>query len=61
MNITLSSTDLSGNVQNVQNATVVLVKTGFSTHAMRLVGQVPASRSITGAMTSGGASIGAVK
>lgn len=36
VNITLSSADLSGNVQNVQNTTVVLVKTGFSTHAMQM-------------------------
>lgn len=32
--VTLSSADLFGNVQNVQNASVIVLRTGFSTHAM---------------------------
>jgi len=35
-NVSLSSDDLFGDVQNVQNATVVIVRTGFSTHAMNM-------------------------
>jgi len=34
--VTLSSDDLSGNVNNIQNATVIVIRTGFSTHAMNM-------------------------
>jgi len=34
--VTLSADDLSGNVNNIQNATVVVIRTGFSTHAMNM-------------------------
>lgn len=33
-NITLDSDDLFENVQNLNSATVVVIRTGFSTHAM---------------------------
>ena len=33
-NVTLSKDDLFGDVQNVKNATVVIIRTGFSTHTM---------------------------
>jgi hypothetical protein len=33
-NVSLSNDDLFGNVQNAKNATVVIIRTGFSTHAM---------------------------
>jgi hypothetical protein len=32
----LGSDDLFGNIQNVQNASVVIVRTGFSTHSMNM-------------------------
>lgn len=32
--VTLDDKDLFGNVENIANASVVLVRTGFSTHAM---------------------------
>ncbi|KAG7446598.1 glyoxal oxidase [Guyanagaster necrorhizus] len=35
-NITLDSKDLYGDVQNVQSAKVVIIRTGFSTHAMNM-------------------------
>ncbi|KAJ8463198.1 hypothetical protein ONZ45_g17667 [Pleurotus djamor] len=34
--VTLNSDDLFGNVENIKNATVALVRTGFSTHAMNM-------------------------
>ncbi|KAK0505103.1 copper radical oxidase [Armillaria luteobubalina] len=34
--ITLDSQDLSGNVQNVQSAKVIVIRTGFSTHSMNM-------------------------
>ena len=33
-NVQLNSDDFFGNVQNVQNTSVVIIRTGFSTHAM---------------------------
>lgn len=33
-NITLDSDDLSGDVQNLNKTKVVIIRTGFSTHAM---------------------------
>jgi hypothetical protein len=35
-NVSLSSEDLFGDVNNVENATVVIIRTGFSTHAMNM-------------------------
>lgn len=35
-NVSLSSDDLFGNVQNAASATVVLIRTGFSTHAISM-------------------------
>ena len=35
-NLTLSSDDLSGDVNNLKNATAVLIRTGFSTHTMNM-------------------------
>ncbi|KAK2467883.1 hypothetical protein APHAL10511_000178 [Amanita phalloides] len=35
-NITLGSDDLFGNVQNLESATVNIIRTGFSTHAMNM-------------------------
>ncbi|KIM83331.1 glyoxal oxidase [Piloderma croceum F 1598] len=35
-NVSLSSDDLFGNVQNAENATVVILRTGFSTHAITM-------------------------
>ncbi|KAI0339863.1 copper radical oxidase [Trametopsis cervina] len=35
-NITLTAADLSNNVQNIQNATAVIIRTGFSTHALNM-------------------------
>ncbi|TDL21722.1 glyoxal oxidase [Rickenella mellea] len=35
-NVTLSKDDLFGNVANVQNASVVIIRPGFSTHAMNM-------------------------
>ena len=35
-NVTLSKDDLFGNQNNVQNAQVVVIRTGFSTHAMSM-------------------------
>lgn len=32
--VTLSSDDLLGDAKNIQNASVVIIRTGFSTHAM---------------------------
>ncbi|KAI5120664.1 hypothetical protein M0805_008001 [Coniferiporia weirii] len=36
VNVTLSSDDLFGDVNNVKNATAVLIRTGFSTHALSM-------------------------
>lgn len=36
-NITLDSNDLFNNVDNVKNTTVILMRTGFSTHSMVLL------------------------
>lgn len=35
-NVQLNSNDFFGNVQNVQNTSVVIIRTGFSTHAMNM-------------------------
>ncbi|KAH8119307.1 glyoxal oxidase [Phellopilus nigrolimitatus] len=35
-NVSLSSDDLFGNVNNVKNATAVVIRTGFSTHALSM-------------------------
>ncbi|KAF7321783.1 hypothetical protein MKEN_00700100 [Mycena kentingensis (nom. inval.)] len=35
-NVQLSSDDLGGDVENVQNASVVVIRTGFATHAMNM-------------------------
>lgn len=35
-NVTLSSDDLGGSVSNVKNTTVVVIRTGFSTHALSM-------------------------
>jgi hypothetical protein len=33
-NVTLSKDDLFGNVNNIKNTTVIVMRTGFSTHTM---------------------------
>jgi len=35
-NVSLTSDDLSGDVKNVQNTSVVVIRTGFSTHTMNM-------------------------
>ncbi|KZT10785.1 copper radical oxidase [Laetiporus sulphureus 93-53] len=35
-NVSLTSDDLFGNVQNVKNTTVIVIRTGFSTHTMNM-------------------------